>query len=81
MCQKFVKVYFGVQVYSGLEGTVWQARYSVSKVWLHKRAAAADRMELNPSSRHAHSALQSPLYTLHTTVHYSIYLKCKLNSI
>ena len=43
--------------------TVWQVRRSVSKVWLHKRAAAADRMELNPSSRHAHSALHSTLYT------------------
>ena len=74
MCHKFVKVYFGVQVYSGLQ---CGREGSVSKVWLHKRAAAADRMELNPSARHAHSALH---YTHYSTL-YSIQVNTTLRSV
>ena len=42
LCHKFVKVCFGVQVYSGLQ---CGREGSVSKVWLHKRAAAAELKE------------------------------------
>ena len=56
---KFVlqRMYFGLS---------WVVSSSVSKVRLHKRAAAADRMELNPSARHAHPVLfWIVLVTLH----------------
>ena len=47
-------------------GLSWVVSSSVSKVRLHKRAAAADRMELNPSARHAHPVLfWIVLVTLH----------------
>ena len=49
-----------------VHGLSWVVSSSVSKVRLHKRAAAADRMELNPSSRHAHTLLfWIVLVTLH----------------